>query len=49
VVSYNASKKYHEVYADSELHLLEGEDHSFSHNMDEAVAIAVDFIGKKSK
>lgn len=49
MVSYNASKKYHEVYADSELHLLEGEDHSFSHNMDEAVAIAVDFIGKKSK
>ncbi|WP_459482292.1 alpha/beta hydrolase family protein [Clostridium saccharoperbutylacetonicum] len=49
VVSYNASKKYHGVYADSELHLLEGEDHSFSHNMDEAVAIAVDFIGKKLK
>lgn len=49
IVSCNASKKYHEVYADSELHLLEGEDHGFSHNIDEAVYIAVDFIKTKVK
>ncbi|HEY8891596.1 MAG TPA: alpha/beta fold hydrolase [Clostridium sp.] len=49
VVSYTASKKYQEIYTDSELHLLEGQDHCFMHNLDEAVVLAVDFIVAKAK
>jgi len=49
IVSYTASKKYQEVYPDSKLHLLEGQDHCFYHNIDEAASVAVDFIVAKVK
>lgn len=44
VVSAVASEKYHETYANSELHMLAGQDHIFQNDLDEATQIAVEFI-----
>lgn len=49
IVSYAASKKYYGTYVNSELHLLENQNHVFNYNLDEAVTIAVDFIVGKVK
>ncbi|PJI09185.1 MULTISPECIES: alpha/beta hydrolase family protein [Clostridium] len=49
IVSCNASKKYHEVYADSELHLIEGQDHWCTDVLSEVIALAADFILTKVK
>lgn len=44
LVSPKASKKYHEVYKNSSLHLLDGADHEFYCGMSEAVSLAADFL-----
>ena len=49
VVPYTYSERYHSLYKDSELHLIDGADHSFSHFEDEATAIAVAFLKKHTK
>lgn len=49
VVPYTYSERYHSLYKDSELHLIDGADHSFSHFEDEATAIAVTFLKKNAK
>lgn len=49
VVPYTYSERYHSLYKDSELHLIDGADHSFSHFEDEATAIAVAFLKKNAK
>ncbi|WP_066022043.1 MULTISPECIES: alpha/beta hydrolase family protein [Clostridium] len=49
IVSYNASKKYHEVYDNSQLHLIEGQDHWFTTALDETLVLAKEFILSKVK
>lgn len=45
VVDPSASKKYDEVYANSELHLIDGADHRFSGSSEEpALQFAADFL-----
>lgn len=44
VVPYSYSERYHSGYHDSELHLLDEEDHSFGHNMDLSAYIAYNYI-----
>ena len=46
IVPYTYSENYHRLYADSELHLIEGADHGFNGFQDEATQIAVDFLTK---
>lgn len=46
VVNYKYSEKYHEVYKNSELHLIEGEDHNIKVHRDDCFKIAVDFLTK---
>ena len=45
-VPFSYSEHYHEVYAHSELHLLDGEDHTFSRRRPEVIATTVDFLKK---
>ncbi|OYO59413.1 alpha/beta hydrolase [Lachnotalea glycerini] len=49
IVSYTASQRYYDEYADSKLHLMDGQDHGFTNALDEATAIAVNFILEKVK
>ncbi len=49
LVSPKASKQYHEVFAGSELHLLNGSDHEFYRGTEKAVSLAVDFLVSHSK
>lgn len=49
IVSYTASKKYHEAYANSQLHLIERQDHWFTTALDEVMILAADFILTKVK
>lgn len=44
IVPYSYSEKYHEVYKNSELHLLEKENHLLSKRRKEVIDIAVDFL-----
>lgn len=44
IVPYSYSEKYHEVYKNSELHLLEKENHVLSKRRKEVIGIAVDFL-----
>lgn len=44
VVPYTYGERYHQGYADSRLHLIEGEDHGFSQHTNEAVDAAVAFL-----
>ena len=44
IVDPIASKRYHEVYANSTLHLIEGENHNIKEKRDECFKIAIDFI-----
>lgn len=44
IVPYSYSEKYHACYADSELYLLEGENHFLSKKRPEVVATAVSFL-----
>lgn len=44
IVPLSYSEKYHEVYSDSELHIIDGENHFFSKKKNEVVGIATDFL-----
>ncbi|MCH4058096.1 MAG: lysophospholipase [Lactobacillaceae bacterium] len=47
IVSKQASERYHDVYADSELHLLPDADHRFSGSArQQAVELAINFLRK---
>ena len=46
IVPYTYGERYHKIYANSELHLLDGADHGFTGCEDEAVKIAVSFLKK---
>ena len=45
-VPYSYIQKYDEIYANSELHLIDGANHGFSGHEDEAANIAVNFLKK---
>ena len=47
LVPYTYAQKYHDRYANSELHLLENTDHAFSQGIDGATTIAFDFLTSK--
>lgn len=44
IVPYSYGVRYSDGYQNAELHLLDGEDHAFSHHLDEAADIAVRFL-----
>jgi len=44
VVPYTYSLRYHEIWPDSEVHLLDGADHGFSTDVDTPTTIVVNFI-----
>ncbi len=44
IVPFSYSERYHEVYKNSELHLLEGDNHILSRKRRETVALATDFL-----
>ncbi|MDO4466935.1 MAG: alpha/beta hydrolase [Bacillota bacterium] len=46
VVNYKYSEKYHEVYKNSELHLVEGEDHNIKIHREDCFQIVLDFLSK---
>lgn len=46
IVPFSYSEKYHEVYKNSELHLIDGENHILSKHRKEVIAISVDFLCK---
>ena len=46
VVPYSYSERYHETYRDSELHLLDGENHILSKRRPEVMKMTVDFLKK---
>lgn len=46
LVPYTCSLHYHEIYPRSELHLLNGFDHSYTQGVQQAVAIAANFLSK---
>ncbi len=44
IVPYTYGERYHKIYANSELHLLDGADHGFTGYEDEAAKTAVSFL-----
>ena len=46
IVPFSYSERYHEVYRDSELHLLDGENHFLSKRRPEVISLTVDFLVK---
>lgn len=46
IVPYSYSQKYDELYADSELHLLEGENHILSKCRKEVISLSAGFLKK---
>lgn len=44
IVPFSYSEKYHELYSDSELHLLEDEGHFMNADKDKVMSIVTDFI-----
>lgn len=49
IVPYTYGERYAQGYKHSTLHLLENEDHGFSHNLAEAVNLAVGYLTGKLK
>lgn len=49
IVPYTYGERYAQGYKHGTLHLLKDEDHGFSHNLPEAVKLAVDFLSEKLK
>ena len=49
VVPYSYGERYHDLYQGSELYLLEGEDHEFKANLDEATDIGVKFLMEQAQ
>ena len=46
IVPYTYSQRYHEVYSNSELNLIDGWDHGFTNHESEAAKIAANFFAK---
>ena len=46
IVPFSYSERYHEGYADSQLHLLDGENHFLSKCRKQVIALSVDFLRK---
>lgn len=46
IVPYTYGQRYDKIYANSELHLLDGVDHGFTNSEEEAAKIAVNFLKK---
>ena len=46
IVPYTYGERYHKIYANSELHLIDGADHGFNGFEQEAAKIAVQFLKK---
>ncbi|MBQ4418389.1 MAG: alpha/beta fold hydrolase [Synergistaceae bacterium] len=46
IVPYTYSQNYHEIYANSELNLIDGWDHGFNNHESEAAKIAANFFAK---
>lgn len=44
LVPVRASKRYHEIYQNSSLHLLPGSDHEFYRGTEQAISLAVDHL-----
>ena len=49
LVPYKYAEKYNDIYKNSELHLLENIDHSFSQDIDGVTSIAFDFLVNENK
>ena len=49
VVPYTYAQRYHEALAESELRLVPGEDHGWTHDPASAVAVVADWLEKKLK
>jgi len=49
VVPFTYSERYHNMWKDSELHLIDAEDHGFTKNAERAAVKAADFIEAKMK
>lgn len=49
IVPYSYGERFKSEYKDCELHLLENEDHVFSHRLEEAADIAVEFLSRSKK
>lgn len=47
VVPYTCSERYHEIWPGSQLHIIEGEDHGFKHDIDKAVNTATSYLLKQ--
>ena len=47
IVPYTYGERYDKIYADSELHLIDGADHGLTGYEDEAAKMAVNFLKKK--
>ncbi|WP_321347776.1 alpha/beta fold hydrolase [uncultured Draconibacterium sp.] len=47
VVPYSYGERYDEIYSNSTLHLLDGENHLFNQNQSLAAKIAVDFLAEQ--
>ena len=44
IVPYTYGERYHQLWPDSELFILDGDDHGFSHDLQRTVDIASDFL-----
>lgn len=44
VVPFSYSERYHEIWPGSQIHIMEGEDHGFKHDMDKAVKLATSYL-----
>lgn len=47
IVPYTYAEVYNYIYINSELHLLSGQDHSFTQNVDQATDIAANYLAKQ--
>ena len=49
VIPSTYSKKYHDIYSDCELHIINGENHSFEKNTNRTLSIITEFLRDKCK
>lgn len=49
IVPYSYGERYKEVYKQAGLHLIEGDDHGFTHQLEEVQDLAVKFLSMKNK
>ncbi|MGN0225949.1 MAG: alpha/beta hydrolase [Prevotella sp.] len=44
IAPYDYGERYHYIWKRSELHIINGDDHGFSHNFELVICVAVDFL-----